>query len=263
MEPVSLIHECIAHLSSPGAYFSSRQRLAVSLEAAATFDACGDCARLWDACLKPGSSVLALLRKSAMEPSVAGLPREVALCVRAITNLQSKLTIEFYNDLVRAATVYSTLTLTEDETKAAAAELIAVVSVATSLTTLVETLGLQEHLALPALSDVADAPPVGARRLSAMGSAVVPGATFGPLIGRLGTPPPGESLPSLLGEMPFRGLGLVPFEARFFARWLGGLYMDGWKVIFASWRLGARRCLDRGQMEVVAEHYTGTVACAY
>ena len=97
---VPLICECIAHLSSPGAYFSSRQRLAVSLEAAATFDGCGDCARLWDACLKPGSSVLALLRKSAMEPSVAGLPREVALCVRAITNLQSKLTIEFYNDLV-------------------------------------------------------------------------------------------------------------------------------------------------------------------
>ena len=87
---------------------------------------------------------------------MAGLPREVALCVRAITNLQSKLTIEFYNDLVRAATDYSTLTLTEDETKAAAAELIAVVSVATSLTTLVETLGLQERLALPALSDVAD-----------------------------------------------------------------------------------------------------------
>ena len=259
------IRACIAHLSGPGAYFSARQRLAVSLEAAAALDACKACAGLRDTCLMPRTSVVTLLRNSGVVPAVPAstLPQDLVICIRAMINLQSKLTVEFYNDLVRAAQQYSTLKLTDSETKAAAAELIAVVSVTSSLTTLLESLGLHERFSLPDLSEIQDAQPIAARRLSAMGSTVVPGVTYGPLMSSLGSSPPGESNPMMLSQMPFRGLGLVPFEATFFDRWLAALYMEGWKVIFSAYGLGATATLDRAQMEVVAEHYAGTVGCAY
>lgn len=260
---LQLVSECIAHLSGPGAYYSAHQRLAVSLETAAILDACKDCAKLVDTCLKPKTSVLEVLRKSTTLRAPAVVPDDLALCIRAITNLQSKLTAEFYSDLVGVAQQYSKLTLAPDETKAAAAELIAVVSVASSLTTLLVTLDLKGRLGLPELSEVPDAPPIQARRLSAMGSEVKAGRTYGPLIASLGSPPVGESLPMMLAEMPFRCLGLVPFEVQFFVHWMGGLYMAGWKVILASYQLGARPALDRAQMEVVAEHYTGAVGCSY
>ena len=63
--------------------------------------------------------------------------------------------------------------------------------------------------------------------------------------------------------MPFKGLGLVPFEALHLNRWMRALYMDGWKVPLAPYRLGGRETLSRAQMEVVAEHYTRAVACDF
>ena len=96
-----------------------------------------------------------------------------------------------------------------------------------------------------------------------MGSTVAPSCLYGPMIARIGSPPAGESLSMMLAEMPHRGLGLVPFEANFVSHWMSSLYTDGWKVILASYRLGRKAVLDRAQMEVVAEHYTGAVGCSY
>ena len=265
-EQMQLIRECIAHLSGPGAYFSARQRLALSLEAAAVIDACPDCAAMDETCIAPGQSVLSVLKKNAANKKramEADVPEDLSLCIRLIANVQSKLTKEFYMDLVQAATEFSTLSLTKDEKSAAAAEVIAVVSVACSLTTLIEVLSLTDRIGLPKLKDLEDKEPIEARRLSSMGSTVAEDTIYGPVMGKIGSVPAGEALPMMLPMMPFKGIGLVPFEALFFSRWMASLYMEGWKVILAAYKLGARTGLTRAQMEVVAEHYTGAVACSY
>ena len=219
-----------------------------------------------ETCIAPGQSVLSVLKKNAANKKramEADVPEDLSLCIRLIANLQSKLTKEFYMDLVQAATEFSTLSLTKDEKSAAAAEVIAVVSVACSLTTLIEVLSLTDRIGLPKLKDLEDKEPIEARRLSSMGSTVAEDTIYGPVMGKIGSVPAGEALPMMLPMMPFKGIGLVPFEALFFSRWMASLYMEGWKVILAAYKLGARTGLTRAQMEVVAEHYTGAVACSY
>ena len=198
-------------------------------------------------------------KKRAME---ADVPEDLSLCIRLIANLQSKLTKEFRGSCTCRAE-FSTLSLTKDEKSAAAAEVIAVVSVACSLTTLIEVLSLTDRIGLPKLKDLQDKDPIEARRLSSMGSTVATDTIYGPVMGKIGSVPAGEALPMMLPMMPFKGIGLVPFEAIFFSRWMASLYMEGWKVILAAYKLGARTGLTRAQMEVVAEHYTGAVACSY
>ena len=188
---MKLVDRCIAHIHGPGANFSAHQRQAMGLETAAALDTCPHCAKLKDTCLRPGTSVITALKKGVHTPFATELPEVLILCIRAIANLQSKLTKESYDDLVAAATQFSTLSLTEDETKAAAAEVIGVVALTCSLTTFLECLNLTEQISLPEPPDSPDIRPLEPRRLSAMGSTVAQSNIFGPVMGKIGSPPPG------------------------------------------------------------------------